>query len=631
MSTRSFTKAILPAVLFVTAVTFSPSLFNGFSKNDDPVHLLENPTIRSLSPENFRAMFENIINTTYIPLTTVSYALEYHFFGYNPFVYHLDNLLLHLAVTALIFMFFRRLGFAETAAGIGALIFGIHPMHVESVAWITERKDVLYAVFYMSSVLLYLRYVSSENKIFYWLSLGLCFLSVLAKPMALSLPLILLLCDWWKGRRLTKAVFMEKILYCMIVAGVAFITYTYNARVPWHSAGQALMLWIWCFIFYLKKFIWPDPLCIFYQFPKPLTWSNPEFFFSALVFGAILAALYYFRKHKIFVFAVCFYFFSIFFLLRFDDLENINPVSDRFMYLPGVGFCALLGAGFASWIEDQKLRFRKNVILGLAVILVLLTVKTFRQNLDWRDGSKLWSAVIHNSPDLAMAYVHRGAEYHEKGDLKAAAEDYRKAIVLKDDAYAHSNLAMIYKEEKRYDEAESEYAKAVRIKPDFWGAFYDRGNLYKDTGRFALAVEDYTKAIKLLPGFAEAYANRGTAHFYNGEDDLALSDFNRAIRFDPRSINAINNRAVIFAKQNKFKKAIADFTTSIALDPGNAPVYFNRGLAYSQSGRIRSALEDFDRALSLNPDYKDAYEQKMRLMRKNGSTLVEQADHAGKK
>jgi hypothetical protein len=171
MLTRLKSVAVLALVLLVVAIAFSPSLFNGFIKNDDPGHLLENPTLRALTPENVRAMFQSIINTTYIPLTTLSFAFEYHFFGYNPIVYHLDNLLLHLAVVFLVFVFFQKLGLSNLAAGIGVLLFGIHPLHVESVAWVTERKDVLYAFFYMFAILQYWQYVQSGNRKFYWSSL----------------------------------------------------------------------------------------------------------------------------------------------------------------------------------------------------------------------------------------------------------------------------------------------------------------------------------------------------------------------------------------------------------------------------------------------------------------------------
>ncbi len=609
---------LLCGVLFIVGIAFSPSLFNGFSKNDDPVHLLENPTLRSLSSENFRAMFQDIINTTYVPLTTISFAVEYYFFGYNPFVYHLDNLLLHLAVTALVFLFLRKLELSDVAALVGALFFGIHPLHVESVAWITERKDVLYALFYMLALLQYVQYAQSQNRIYYWLSVGLCFLSVLAKPMALSLPLILLLWDWWTGRGWEKNL-LEKIPYVVVGSVIAGITYLHNARVPWRSVSEALMLWIWCFVFYIDKFFRPDNLIVFYQYPQPLSWNNPHFFLSALFFCGLLFSVFYFRRNRLFVFAILFYFFSIFFLLRFDDVENINPVSDRFMYLPSLGFCALLGAGFAGLIENKKQQSNvpKNAIVALVFLALLLGTKTFLQCRAWRDGANLWSDVIKQSPQLALAYVQRGAAYQEKKDLLSALSDYRKAISLKDNAYAHSNMAMIFKDARHFDEAIVEYTKAIKLKPDFWGAYFDRANLYRETQRSALAIADYTKVLQLLPGYAEAYSNRGTAHFLNNEDDLALQDFNRAIRFDPRAINAINNRAVIHARRGRFEAAIKDFSRSIVLDPKNAAVYFNRGLAYAQSRQYDLAITDFTKALQLDPGYEEASLQKMEVMKKD--------------
>ncbi len=418
------------------------------------------------------------------------------------------------------------------------------------------------------------------------------------------------------GRGWKANIFFEKILYLVTIIPIAAITYFYNARVPWRSVGEALMLWIWCFVFYIRKFVFPSHLITFYQFPQPLSWANGEFLFSAFVFVSICGVVFYLRRNKLFIFALMFYFLSIFFLLRFDDVENINPVSDRFMYLPSVGFCAFLGAILASFFENKTrtLFWRKSLAVSLVLLVFVWGGKTFMQCRAWRDGVILWSAVIERSPKLAMAYVHRGAAYHEKGDLLSATADYQKAILLKDDAYAHSNLAMIYKEAKRFDDAVLEYDKAIALKPQFWGAYFDRGNLYRENGKFDLAIADYTKVLKILPGYAQAYANRGTAHFLNGEQHSALLDFNWAIRFDPRAINAINNRAVIYAGQGHFKKAIEDFSRSIALDSQNPSVYFNRGLAYLQSRQADLALADFDYALQLDPNYKEAYLQKMQIV-----------------
>lgn len=610
---------LLLGVLAIIVLAFFPSLFNGFIKNDDPTHLLENPTLRSLSSENLRAMFQSIVNVTYIPLTTLSFAIEYHFFGFNPFVYHLDNLLLHLGVVVLVFIFFQRLGLSPMGAAIGALFFGIHPLRVESVAWVTERKDVLYAFFYMLSVLQYWAYAESGKRKFYLLSLVCGSLSVLAKPMALSLPLILLLCDWWMGRKWKTNVLLEKIPFFLIVALIAGVTYLWNLRNPIHSVAEALLLWIWCFVFYIKKFIFPTDLIIFYQYPRPFSLANPEFAFSVFAFVLIIFLCWYFRKNRLFVFSFLFYFLSIFFLLRFDDVENINPVSDRFMYLPSVGFCGLVGAGLAYLFEHQQkwAQARKAGVVLLVILTGAMIAKTFQECRAWGDGAILWSRVIKRSPNLVLAYIHRGAAYHGTGDLQSAAADYKKAIELKDDAYGHSNLAMIYKEQKDFAHALEEYNRAIVLKPNYWGWYFDRGNLYRETNRFDLAIRDYTKTLQLLPGYAEAYGNRGITYFLLHRDDDALADFNRAIRFDPRAVHSINNRAILYIKRRNFARAIKDFSLSIQLDPGNPAVYYNRGLAYHDSGQDPLALQDFNQALRVDPNYKAAYLQKIEIEGRN--------------
>ncbi len=218
------------------------------------------------------------------------------------------------------------------------------------------------------------------------------------------------------GRGWKRNIFFEKIPYAVIIIPITWITYALNARNPIQSVGEAILLWVWCFVFYIRKMIFPGELIIFYQYPKPFSLLQPEFAFSVASFFLIIFLVYYFRKQRIVVFAMLYYFLSIFFLLRFDDVENINPVSDRFMYLPSVGFCALLGIGAAWMLEHQQARIKqvgRVLILGL---IVAMGVFTFQQCRAWRDGAILCSAVIKKSPQLTLAYVHRGSAYQERHD-----------------------------------------------------------------------------------------------------------------------------------------------------------------------------------------------------------------------
>ena len=250
---------ILSLVLAATCIAFSSSLFSGFTNWDDELLVVNNPEIRSLDFNHIKTIFTSTASMGYIPLTIFSFAIEYQFFGLNPFVFHFDNLILHLVVTALIFFFGLRLGLHVWAAGLAALLFGTHPMHVESVAWISERKDVLYATFYLLALHSHWSYLESQKRNSYALTILYGFLSMLAKPMALSLPMILLICDGMKGRRFTLKVFLEKIPHCLYIIPLVLITYRIHAQPVQSSLGEGLLTWIWCSVFYIWKFFFPFP------------------------------------------------------------------------------------------------------------------------------------------------------------------------------------------------------------------------------------------------------------------------------------------------------------------------------------------------------------------------------------
>lgn len=620
---RFLKPTLLTLVLGCVFWAYWPSLFNGFVSWDDNLYVVENETIRHLSGASLKTIFTTDVSLNYTPLTSLSFAGEYHFFKYNPFYYHLDNLLLHLAVVALVFILALRLSLSLTVAALAALFFGLHPMHVESVAWVTERKDVLYAFFYMLALVLYWNYLTGKSRVSYFGSLICGLLSILSKPMALSLPLVLFVLDWFWGRKPDRKLFFEKIPFALVIFPIAWLTYSLNARVIELKFPDAVLTWGWTLTFYLKKFVLPFDFLPLYELPSPVTLSNPEFI-GALIFAIfIVSSLIYFRKNRWLVFAFLFYFVSIFFLLRFDSRADLCVVADRFMYLPSVGFCILAAVYFRRlflWSKSQN----KVVAVGLCVIafgcLLFLGTTTFHQTKIWGDGIAFWNKVLKVYPANALGYNQRGLAYKERGDLESALADYSQAIALLP-AYdfALTNRGIVYKEMGKFEQAYDDHTQAIAVNRDFSEAYLNRGNVLFSAGDFKAAIADYTKAIGTIgvsarrnstPYRAESYSRRGSAYFFMKDYGNALSDFNAALEINPDNVVALDNRAIIFSIRGQKDKALADFERSLRLVPGNAVNYVNRAQLFYESGDKKSALSDINFALILKPEYQRALELK---------------------
>ncbi|MEA3225011.1 MAG: hypothetical protein U9Q07_03610, partial [Planctomycetota bacterium] len=375
----------LVLILALTFLAYLPTLSNDFIYLDDDSHLLNNPDLRVLDWAHIKRIFTTTINTTYIPLSLLSFAFEYHFFQYDPFIYHLNNLLLHLGVTALVYVFALQVGLPLFAASAATALFGLHPIHVESVCWITERKDVLYAFFYMGALCLYWQYLSaSMKKTVYYAAAVMCgILSMLAKPMALTLPLVMLLCDWLKGRKWGVEMIVDKIPHTLYVVPLTWLTLSANTGMVKPSLElSGIITWVWTFVFYIYKFLLPVSLIPRYMPPEPVTLANPVYATSVALFVVLIVAFIRWRKHRWLVFAAAYYFFSIFILLRANTVVDTDVVADRFMYLPCLGICFLFGYGVDKWMAAAKAKggpWRGVIIVGLIVLAGWLSVKTFHQ------------------------------------------------------------------------------------------------------------------------------------------------------------------------------------------------------------------------------------------------------------
>jgi hypothetical protein len=502
-------------ILLATFLIYTPTLKNNFVNLDDNSHLLDNYSIRALDVPHVQQIFTTTVDKVYAPLTFLSFAVEYHFFKYTPFIYHWNNLLLHLAVTSLVFYFALQLGLPLRAALIGGLLFGIHPMHVESVAWVTERKDVLYAFFYMLSLCCYVHYLSTRDRAVYFATIAFGILSILAKPMALSLPLIMLVCDWLTKRKIDRWMIIDKIPHFIYIVAIAWITYSLNARVPGHDVHSGVAIWIWTCVFYIHKFFLPLVLVPMYALPQPISLANPHYWGALVLFTSLIGILIVLRKERWVWFTALFYFFSMFFLFRYDNAVDKNIVADRFIYLPCLGICFLIGYALDRLflkIGDNK-KSNTNILSFVLIVMALfLGGKTFVQTQIWRASIPFWNHELKYYPDNALAYGNRG-------------------------------------------------------------------EAYSDIGKMDLAMADFNQSLKVDPTYAESYNSRGQVYGMSGKIDAALADFRKTIELQPHFDEAYNNIGIIYAMQKDMKQAAAFFKKALEIDPHNPEARNNYNMA----------------------------------------------------
>ena len=620
-------KVILPVcfILGISFLTLSPCLKNGFVNLDDQRYVTENRWIMDPSWKILKSIFSQFYAGHYHPLTLLTYSLEFYLFKLNPLPYHATNLFLHLLNTLLVFCVIRRLRSDLLTSSVAALLFSIHPLHVESVAWISQRKDLLYSLFFLGSWICYLRYREKEKSSDYLLSLILFVLSVLSKSMGVTLPVVLLLSDYLLHRPFNKKIFFEKVPF--FVLSILFGIIAFFARAHAETGGpdslslfQQLLSFNFILFFFLSKLILPVGLSCYYPYFKPAGLSLGNMLFYPLVvtclfFIGVLSSRWS-RKIP---------FGLLFLLVTLLPVLPLRIFAERYTYLPYTGIFYIIGEGLSSLLTGRfrsaKMARTFLLILFTGVIITLITLSYQRCRI-WKDSLTLWNDVLRNYPDFLTAYHHRGTTYLDMGEYEKAISDYQRVLKTDPDhpkIYSvYHNLGAAYHNRREFDQAIYYYSKSVKNKPDYFLAYHHRGLIHMERKEFQRALEDFNKVIEINPGFAEAYYNRGNVYMETNRPDQAISDYARAIGINPKFYPAYYNRGVLYAREGLHDQAIADYHRAILIHPGYAEAYANRGVSYFQKGLFENALRDFNKALEVNPAYAEASFNKALVLEKMG-------------
>ncbi|MCF8371103.1 MAG: tetratricopeptide repeat protein [Bacteroidales bacterium] len=605
----------LIVILIATLIAYSPVFKAGFTNWDDQGYVTENPVVQQLNAENFKLLLTEDFVANYHPLTMISLAVDYAIAGDSATWYHLINLILHLLNTFLVFylvwMIFKKLElsyFSEMALVVAAL-FGLHTLHVESVAWIAERKDVLYTLFFLASLIAWMKYLNSGKWKFYTFALILFIFSCFSKGQAVSLAALLFAFDFlFKRKILSGKVMLEKIPF--LALAVVFGIFALNAQQEGEAVAgftqehvslfERLMFASYGYVMYHLKLILPINLSAIYPYPPKMDGSFPVVYYIFVIPAlAIVASIFYFlKKDRIVAFTLLFFLINVALVLQIIPVGSAI-MADRYVYIPSIGFFMLIAVLLSRFLKKRSSSFLVVNSAG-AGILVVLAGMTYSRAQVWNNSMSLWNDVLSKHKTVQLAWNNRGNLKYDAGDLQGAMADYSETIKIQDrHPEAYMNRGTVKHDLNDFQGSLADYNKAIEIDPNHAKSYYGRGGTYLAMNQFKAAIQDYDKAIELDPNYAAAYSNRGNAKMNQKLLTEAMQDYNKAIELNPNFSDAYSNRGIAWVVSGNFDAAIKDYSMAIKLKPNDGLSLYLRGLAYISQGNRQMACFDFNTSAKL--------------------------------
>jgi tetratricopeptide (TPR) repeat protein len=617
---------LLAVVLLITIVIYFPALNHSFTNWDDNDYITGNQYIKSLSPENLQYIFTEPIALNYHPLTMLSLALNYRLSGEEPASYFFVNILFHLFNTLLTFYFaFLLLGRNKLSALFVAAIFAVHPMHVESVAWISERKDVLYTFFFLSGLISWIFFMDKRRWPWYLLSFVLFVLSGLSKPSSVVFPLILLLLDYFYKRKFNLLSIVEKLPFFAISIFIGLATLHAQigisvVDIKQFNLIQQFLFASYGFFIYIAMLIFPVGLSALHPVPAFNTSLDLPWIYSVtpvinlVIVGFILYSL---KNSRMLFFGLIFYFLNIFLTLQVIQVGSA-VMAERYTYLSYIGLLTGL-----SWLMTQTAIKRKIAMKWIYLVMVvffgLMAILSFQRVSVWKNSGSLWTDVISKYPKSHTAYNNRGYFYVQEKKYDKALPDFTKAIDLMPNfADALNNRGGVYRLLDQNRLAVVDYTNALLIQPDYVNALAGRGNAYAGLGLLDSALIDLNKAFKINPALANALGDRGSVYFRLGQFENAIEDCSRKIAIDPENITSYLNRGVAYSSLQKWDLALKDYTVVLNATPENLNVYEWRGVAFRCLGSYQPAIDDFSRGIKMSPAKSSLYVNRAVAYKKAG-------------
>lgn len=620
--------------LFASLVwLYFPALRNGFVGYDDPEYVTANWHIQQgLTWNGLRWAFTTFHAANWHPLTWLSHQLDVSLFGLRPWGHHLTSILLHALNGVLLFHVLRLLTGAFWRSLVVALLFGLHPLRVESVAWVSERKDVLSATFFLLALLAYAAYVSAKQpqgtelrpksaaQLRYGFCLTLFCLGLMSKPMLVTLPLVLLLLDIWPLQRLNRkslpAVLREKVPFFVAAVAAGVVTMLAQSRGGAILQNTPLLGRIENAVVscgrYLGKLAWPANLSPFY--PPVSQWSGWIVIASLAFLAGISVLTILARKRLPFLATGWFWFLVMLTPVLGLVAAGEQSMADRYTYLPSIGlFIAVVWA--VHLISPSKLG--TAVAVALLVPLTASWMIVTRQQIGfWRDTQSLFTHALEVTPGNYLALNNLGTALDKQGRRDEAMAKFKEAIRVKPDyAQARNNLGVVLLNTGKPEEAMAEFQQALQANPSYADAHNNLGILHESRGRQDEALKEFALACQANPTHGDAQYNLALQLMRKGLFQQAVEHLQTALRLQPDSADAHNNLGFVYQQLKQLDAAVAEYLLAIRLRPDYAKAHFNLGVVLAESSRFEEAIREFREALRCKPDYLEA--------QKNLNTLLQ--------
>ncbi|MDO8805940.1 MAG: tetratricopeptide repeat protein [Elusimicrobiota bacterium] len=637
---------LIPLLVSVfTFVVFLPALKNEFLGWDDIYNLVDNQKYRGLGYEQLKWMFtsKSCYMGPYVPVTWLTYALDYVIWGIKPFGYHLTNVVLH-SINALVFYFLcvkllalasppslpEKEGELNISAGFAALFFAVHPFRVESASWLSGRHDILSCFFYMLAILLYIspRAPDGENAPFWRrhiLPLAAFFLALLSKGMAISLPVVLIVLDIYPLGRLpgdprkwfspeVMKIWLEKVPFFALAAVFGVIGYISQSNIGALSSYQefgfvqrAAQI-LFAVFFYIRKTLIPLDLSPLYRLPAGFGLLNWQSLVAGSIIAAITATAIALRRRWPAGLAVWAYYLVTLSPVVGIVKINTQATADRYTYLSCLGFAVLAGAGFRASRQTAGKQLRNIYAILACLIISGLALLTWRQEAIWRNTETLWKHALAISPELDLAWYNLGSLMAAQGKNDEAVKYYQEALRVKPNyADAHYNLGIVLAAQGINDEAVKHYLEALRFIPDFAQALYNLGLTLAAQGKTNEAVKHYLEALRIKPDYEQPHTKLGVILAAQGKTDEAVKHYLEALRINPDYAQAHNNLGLILAAQGKTDEAVKHYLEALRINPGDAHAHNNLGLILAAQDKNDEATKHYLKALRINPNSVEAH------------------------